>query len=394
MSRRRSPRRRRRSGAASGRRHGENRARRAVGERRTGANQRGGAFRRAAGGGGACRGAGADRRRGRLRRGGQEHDARRRAARRGRRRALPCMARRCRARRRRGWRNPPAFRSRTLASWEHGWEAGRGALGPKDVLVIDEAGMVGSRQLSRVRRRGRAARARSWCWSATTSNCRRSGPGRRSGRWRRGSASPSLSEIRRQREDWQRGAAQDFARHQTGEGLAAYAERGAVTFAGTRDGARGEIVRDYMRRHRGAAGGVARGDGASARRRAGAQCGIRAARQERGELARGEAAGERTFPDQRRRAGLRGGRPHRVPGEQPRPRREERHARDGDGRRGRADHGSARRQGPRRRGAHGVRSRRRITPRSTTATPRRSTRRRARRWIGLSCWRRGRWTGI
>jgi ATP-dependent exoDNAse (exonuclease V) alpha subunit len=40
--------------------------------------------------------------------------------------------------------------SRTLASWERGWERGYDRLGPKDVLVIDEAGMVGSRQLSRV----------------------------------------------------------------------------------------------------------------------------------------------------------------------------------------------------------------------------------------------------
>ncbi|WP_236656123.1 AAA family ATPase [Acidiphilium sp. C61] len=39
--------------------------------------------------------------------------------------------------------------SRTLASWERGWERGFDRLGPRDVLVIDEAGMVGSKQLSR-----------------------------------------------------------------------------------------------------------------------------------------------------------------------------------------------------------------------------------------------------
>ena len=38
--------------------------------------------------------------------------------------------------------------SRTLASWEHGWTNGRQALGPRDVLVIDEAGMVSSKQLA------------------------------------------------------------------------------------------------------------------------------------------------------------------------------------------------------------------------------------------------------
>lgn len=39
--------------------------------------------------------------------------------------------------------------SRTLASWEMGWQNDRGALGRGDVFVIDEAGMVGSRQLAR-----------------------------------------------------------------------------------------------------------------------------------------------------------------------------------------------------------------------------------------------------
>jgi hypothetical protein len=33
---------------------------------------------------------------------------------------------------------------------EHGWSQGREMLGPRDVLVIDEAGMVGTRQLERV----------------------------------------------------------------------------------------------------------------------------------------------------------------------------------------------------------------------------------------------------
>ena len=38
--------------------------------------------------------------------------------------------------------------SRTLASWDNGWNAGQGELGTRDVLVIDEAGMVSSQQLA------------------------------------------------------------------------------------------------------------------------------------------------------------------------------------------------------------------------------------------------------
>lgn len=40
--------------------------------------------------------------------------------------------------------------SRTIASMEHGWSQGRDLLTSRDVLVIDEAGMVGTRQLERV----------------------------------------------------------------------------------------------------------------------------------------------------------------------------------------------------------------------------------------------------
>ena len=40
--------------------------------------------------------------------------------------------------------------SRTIASLEHGWGQGRDVLTSRDVLVIDEAGMVGTRQLERV----------------------------------------------------------------------------------------------------------------------------------------------------------------------------------------------------------------------------------------------------
>ena len=40
--------------------------------------------------------------------------------------------------------------SRTIASLEHAWAQGRETLTSSDVLVIDEAGMIGSRQMQRV----------------------------------------------------------------------------------------------------------------------------------------------------------------------------------------------------------------------------------------------------
>ncbi len=99
-----------------------------------------------------------------------------------------------------------------------------------------------------------------------------------------------LSEIRRQRMDWQREASVDFATHRTAEGLAAYRERGDVRLSETKEEARGEIVRDYLADRDG------RPDGtrvAMAHRRADVRAindEIRSTLQERGELAKGGRA--------------------------------------------------------------------------------------------------------
>jgi Ti-type conjugative transfer relaxase TraA len=61
--------------------------------------------------------------------------------------------------------------SRTIASLEHGWHQGRDLLTTRDVLVIDEAGMVGTRQLERVLSMPPRPARRS-CWSAISSSCK------------------------------------------------------------------------------------------------------------------------------------------------------------------------------------------------------------------------------
>ena len=53
------------------------------------------------------------------------------------------------------------IQSRTIASLEHAWGQGREQLGPRDVLVVDEAGMIGSRQMERVLSQARDAGPRS-----------------------------------------------------------------------------------------------------------------------------------------------------------------------------------------------------------------------------------------
>ncbi|QIH72039.1 Ti-type conjugative transfer relaxase TraA [Brevundimonas mediterranea] len=176
--------------------------------------------------------------------------------------------------------------SRTLASWERSWERGRHLLDPRSVLVIDEAGMVGSRQLSRVLAQANRSGAKV-VLVGDPEQLQPIGPGAAFRAVAERVGFVELGEIRRQREGWQREASVDFARHRTAEGLTAYAEHGAVRLGADTDAARNAIVRNVI------ADMDARPDGSRlvlAHRRvdvAKLNDAIRAARQDRGEL-RGE----------------------------------------------------------------------------------------------------------
>ena len=179
--------------------------------------------------------------------------------------------------------------SRTLASWDYGWQAGRGKLGSRDVLVIDEAGMVSSKQLARFIGEAEQTGAKIvLVGDPEQLQPIQAGAAFRAVAERVGFA--ELEGVRRQGENWQRQASQDFARHRTSEGLEAYAERDGVRFSQTRDEARGEIVRDVLKDM------SERPDGSRivlAHRRADVRelnGAIRAARQEGGEL-----LGERSY---------------------------------------------------------------------------------------------------
>ena len=133
--------------------------------------------------------------------------------------------------------------SRTLASWERGWERGFDTLGPRDVFVIDEAGMVGSRQLSRFITAADTAGAKI-VLVGDPEQLQPIGPGAAFRAVSERAGFVELEEIRRQRDGWQRAASVDFGRHRTAEGLTAYAERGAIRFEDTAEAARAAIVRD------------------------------------------------------------------------------------------------------------------------------------------------------
>ncbi|WP_416194530.1 Ti-type conjugative transfer relaxase TraA [Sphingomonas sp. 10B4] len=138
------------------------------------------------------------------------------------------------------------IQSRTIASLEHAWGQGREQLGPRDVLVVDEAGMIGSRQMERVLSQARDAGAKVvMVGDPEQLQAIEAGAAFRSVTERHGAA--EITEIRRQREDWQRNATRQLATGRTGEAVHAYNQGGMVHAADTREQARGELVDGWDR---------------------------------------------------------------------------------------------------------------------------------------------------
>lgn len=136
--------------------------------------------------------------------------------------------------------------SRTIASLEHGWAQGRDQLGPKDVLVVDEAGMIGTRQMERVLSHARDAGAKVvLVGDPEQLQAIEAGAAFRSISERHGAT--EITEVRRQRDDWQKDATRALATGRTAEAIHAYGDRGMVHAADTREQARAELVDGWDR---------------------------------------------------------------------------------------------------------------------------------------------------
>ncbi len=123
--------------------------------------------------------------------------------------------------------------SRTIASLEYAWAQDRDRLGGRDVLVVDEAGMVGSRQLARLFSQAQEAGAKVvLIGDPEQLQAIEAGAAFRALFERHGAA--EITEVRRQREDWQREATRELATGRTGEALERYEAAGMCKEAGTR----------------------------------------------------------------------------------------------------------------------------------------------------------------
>ncbi len=131
--------------------------------------------------------------------------------------------------------------SRTLASLEHQWANDRERLTDRHILVIDEAGMIGTRQLERIVGEAEKRGAKVvLIGDPEQLQAIEAGAAFRATAERHGAV--EIMDIRRQHEEWQRLATRWLAIGRTDEALAAYEQTGHVHAAATREDARDTLI--------------------------------------------------------------------------------------------------------------------------------------------------------
>ncbi len=126
-----------------------------------------------------------------------------------------------------GLQKEAGIESRTLASWELRWKEGRDALTDKTIMVIDEAGMVASKQMAHfVETAVRFGAKLVLIGDPEQLQPIEAGASFRAIVERIGYA--ELERIYRQREDWMRAASLDLARGNVAKAIAAYKGQGRV----------------------------------------------------------------------------------------------------------------------------------------------------------------------
>ena len=141
--------------------------------------------------------------------------------------------------------------SRTLASLELAWRDGRDLLARGDVLVVDEAGLIGSRQMQRLLAQVHDAGAKVvLVGDAEQLQAIEAGAAFRAIAERAGVV--QITEVRRQHAGWQREATRELATGRTEPALGRYEAAGSVHAHDTLDAAKAALIAawDTERRQR------------------------------------------------------------------------------------------------------------------------------------------------
>lgn len=138
--------------------------------------------------------------------------------------------------------------SRTLASLEASWRSGYEPIARGDVLVIDEAGMIGTRQLMRIASKIRQVGAK-LVLIGDPDQLQPIEAGRPFRHLVESHGAARLTEIHRQRDTWQRIASRDLAEGRVEAAVQAYEAQDAVRRCNQRDKTLSALVEDYIKDH-------------------------------------------------------------------------------------------------------------------------------------------------
>ncbi len=131
--------------------------------------------------------------------------------------------------------------SKTLASYELAWEHERNQLQKGDVFVIDEAGMIGSKQMARFITKVKDKGAK----LVLVGDAEQLQPIEAGAPFRcitNDHKPATLHDVHRQKDDWQKQASQDFALGKTQDALKAYQDHGRIDNSETQD----EPFKDWL----------------------------------------------------------------------------------------------------------------------------------------------------
>ncbi|TLU70664.1 Ti-type conjugative transfer relaxase TraA [Lichenicoccus roseus] len=131
--------------------------------------------------------------------------------------------------------------SRTVHSLLHAWDKGYDTLSARDVLVVDEAGMIGSRQMERLLSAAASAGAKVvLVGDPEQLQAIEAGAAFRAIAERVGSV--EITEVRRQRDVWQQQATRELATGRTAQALDRYEAAGMVAGHDTLEAAKAAVV--------------------------------------------------------------------------------------------------------------------------------------------------------
>lgn len=144
-----------------------------------------------------------------------------------------------------GLQNASGIESRTLASLETSWENGYEPIAKGDVLIIDEAGMVGTRQMARIAAKLKDIGAK-LVLVGDPGQLQPIEAGTPFEHLIEQLGAAYLKEIHRQKEAWQRHASRDLAEGRIQEAINAYDADGCVHRSANRDLALASLLENYL----------------------------------------------------------------------------------------------------------------------------------------------------